>query len=419
MGNFGRRAIRYAGFAAVGLVVFVFALQMTFPYDRVRDKLVDALSDKYDVSIGEVERGIIPGRVYFKAFRLQTRPAKKEDTPSSLYIEKLEVDMGILALFSGAAKVNIDAKIGAGHITGSVKLSKGGTVIDLDGSDLPSAGLPMKEAIGLPMSGKLDFSVDLDLPNDTNKAGQVKADWTKAEGAISFACPNGCTVGDGKTRLQLKAKNARSQAFAEGGIEFGTVKLDSLVAKVDIKGGHMLISKFETKSPDGEVHVEFDATLAQDLNESLVAGCLRFKGTDELAKREPHTFAALQTTGAPQGPDGLFHIRLDGKLKEVKRLGQVCGAAMNAGQQPEFGGKKTIPTVTIEKPAPTVAPAPPPPPVAVPPPPPTLPAMAMSPMLEPDFCPISTRSPVQPTIPKASNARIRMGIPVSKLRAFV
>jgi len=373
-----RKALRYVGFVLIALVVFVFALQMTFPYDRVKDKIIDALSEKYDVTIGDVERGIVPGRLYFKSFMLRTRAEKPEDV-TAFFIERLEVDLGLVALIRGAASVNIDAKIGAGHLTGNITISKGDTKVDLDGSNLPSASLPMKEVLGLPMSGKLDLGVELELPNNANKAGKVGPDWTKAEGHFELACASGCTVGDGKSKLKLKAKNASGQAFAKDGVEFGTVRVDTLAAKVEIKGGKLDVTKFELKSPDGEVHVDFSVTLAQDFNESLVAGCLRFKGTPELEKREPKTAAELTTTGAPKGPDGLFHIRLDGKFKEMRRLGQVCGqaAAGAPGMDDMSGGVRRAPNLPPPAPEVRLTPATPavaPPPPVTPPPPPPPPA---------------------------------------------
>jgi type II secretion system protein N len=161
-------------------VTFVFALQWTFPFHRVRDKIIEVLSAKYEVQIGDVERGIIPGRVYFKAVTLRTRVAKADDVPTTFYIERLKVDVGLLALLGSTAEIEIDAKIGPGHITGTIELSKDETGIHLVGENLPSASLPMKEALGLPMSGKVNFSFDLDLPNKKLKTGKAGPDWTKA-----------------------------------------------------------------------------------------------------------------------------------------------------------------------------------------------------------------------------------------------
>ena len=97
-----RLALRYVGFVVLGLVTFVFALQLTFPYDRVKDKLVEALSDKYEVTIGGVERGFMPGRMYFNDVTLRTRPTKSDEIVTTFFIEKLEVDLGILALLRGS-----------------------------------------------------------------------------------------------------------------------------------------------------------------------------------------------------------------------------------------------------------------------------------------------------------------------------
>ena len=44
-------------------------------------------------------------------------------------------------------------------LAGAITISKSSTIIDLTGSSLPAVSLPMKDAIGLPMSGKLDFAV--------------------------------------------------------------------------------------------------------------------------------------------------------------------------------------------------------------------------------------------------------------------
>src|SRR5690606_30980855 len=115
----GRRAravLRYLGFAVLGLVTFVIALQLTFPYDRVKAKIIEGLSSKYDVTIGSVSRSIVPGRMFFKAVTLRTRPAKADDLATTFFIERLEVDLGLLALIGGTASVDLDAKIGPGNI---------------------------------------------------------------------------------------------------------------------------------------------------------------------------------------------------------------------------------------------------------------------------------------------------------------
>jgi type II secretion system protein N len=361
LGPRGRRITRIVGFVFLFFLTFVFALQWTFPFDRVKDKIVEVLSAKYEVEINGVERGLIPGRVYFKAVTLRTRPEKAEDIATTFYIERLQVDVGLFALLGSTASIDIDAKIGPGHITGNIAISKSETSIHIDGDNLPSAMLPMKEAIGLPMSGKVKFEFDLDLPNEKQKTGRAGPNWQKASGGAVFQCPGGCTIGDGKTKLKPKLKNNRNQAFAEGGIEIGMINMTSLYAKVDIKKGHLVVSKFDTKSEDGELHVDFDMTLARGIDDSTVAGCLRFTGSQALLKRDARTHAAISTTGAPLGPDNLYHIKLDGPVKQMKRLGVVCGAAAaSAGSTNDKFSEKPDRTPNLPTPMPEQPPPPPP-----------------------------------------------------------
>jgi type II secretion system protein N len=351
--NFGprtRKILRIAGYVFLALFTFVIALQLTFPYDRVRAKIEEALVEKYQVSIGGVERGWVPGRVYFKSVSLQTRPTKPEDQVTSIYIERLGVDVDFLPLLRGAASVNLDVSIGSGRLRGNVTVSKGGTSVEVTGRDLQSQMLPMRDVIGLPMSGVLELDVDLDLPNEVQKSGKRVQSWQKAEGSIRLACPSGCTFGDGKTKLKTKLKNARSQAFAAEGIEFGKVNLKSLLARVEIKTGHLAVAEFEAPSDDGTLHVDFDMDLQPSFDDSMVNGCLRFNGSPSLLQREPKTFSAITATGAPLGPDNLFHIKLTDKFKDMKRLGQPCGSAVSnkSMDNPSGGGSRPVLTVQPE-----------------------------------------------------------------------
>lgn len=417
LGRKTRMVLRVVGLFLLAIVTFVFALQLTFPYGRVKDKIVEALSAKYDVTIGGVERGIVPGRVYFTAVSLRTRPAKADELASTLYIEKLEVDLGILALIKGAAKVRIDAKIASGHLKGSIEISKSGTSVDIEGVDLPAANLPMREAIGLPMSGKLELSVQLDLPNEKTKAGKSAPDWSKAAGEINFECPTGCTFGDGKTKLKPKLKNARSQAFAGDGIDFGKITVDTMLAKVTIKDSQLELEKFDAKSQDGELHIDYQMTLAQDFGESTVMGCLRFKGSEGLSKREPKTFAALTTTGASIGPDNLFHIKLDGHFKDMKRLAQFCGPSVKSANMDDPGaGGNSRPNLTVQPPDDTLRgrTGNDPPPLNPPPPPPADAAVVMPTPVPPNGEAVgsagsSTASPPGAEVPETNKKDVPEG----------
>ena len=149
----------------------------------------------------------------------------------------------------------------------------------------------MREVVGLPMSGKLDFAVDLDLPNEANKAGKVGPDWTKAEGDVELGVPVGLhgrrRQDEAEAEDQEPAQRRRSP---RDGIEFGKIKIDSLLARIEVKNGKLELTKFDAKSADGELHVDYsmDARSPTSTSRWSRAAC-GSSGSDELLKREPKT----------------------------------------------------------------------------------------------------------------------------------
>jgi type II secretion system protein N len=385
-----RKVLQGIGYFVLALVTFVFAFQAVFPYDTARERIQEIASSKVDLTIDSVRRSWIPGRFYLEGVTIKTHAkadelekayaiteAKEREKAiaaltTTIVIDEVMVDLGILGLFKSTASIDFIASIDDGRIKGNLSVSKGGTSVSISGSDVPSDRLPMREVLSnLPMSGDVNFDFDLDLPNEKLKTGKTGPDWTKAVGSAEFECPNECVIGDGKAKLKLKAKNQRSQAFAGEGTDFGRVKLQSLLAKVELKDGKMDITRFDTKSDDLELHVDFSMTFAQNIDQSTVAGCLRFKGTDALRKREPKTYDQILLTGAARHTDGLDHIKLDGTFKEVKKLAKVCGAGVSGGSSKD-NDTPSRPNLTVHPDEPTRPGSATPPPPINPPPPPTI-----------------------------------------------
>jgi type II secretion system protein N len=373
LGPRSRMALRYAGIALLGVFTFILTVQLTLPVDRMREKVIEALSPSYDVKIGSVERGLVPGRVYFKSIWLSTRKTKPEDPVTTFTIEKLQVDVGLLSLLGGNLTIDLDATIGSGDLKATVvqqKWGKKGTVVHVTGHDLPGSALPMTAVLGLPMTGKLELSADLTMPREV-RAGALAINWAKAEGNFEFGCPNGCTFGDGKTKLRPILKNRTNQVMVADGIDFGTVEIDSMLAKAEFKSGNFTVTAFDAKSHDGELHVDYMMKLEPDIMDSMVTGCLRFKPSETLEKRDRKTFDAINLSGAERRADGLFHITLTDRLRDMKRLNQECGPNLqHTATGPEVTHPIVRPNITVmpEPQAGSATPTPPPTPPLGPPP---------------------------------------------------
>ncbi|MEZ4368315.1 MAG: type II secretion system protein GspN [Kofleriaceae bacterium] len=317
LGPRGRKVAVVLGFVVLALVSFVMALQLTFPYHRVKDKLVESLSSSYEVQVASVERGIMPGKMALVGLSLRARPTTAGEVPAVLFVERLEVDVGILGLVRGVAAVDVEAKVGKGTISGTVEIGAKGTKVSFVGDEVAADAVPqIRDAAGLPLFGRLDFDVALAFS---------PGDWRKTTGHIQLACVRGCAVGDGKARLKPKVTNARNAAMVGDGIEFGTVNIDRWLGRIEFAGGKADLARWEFASPDGELELSLAVKLAKQLKESdVTAGCLKFKGTEVLSKREPKTAAALTTTGGVMDAAGLFNIKLDGRLGEIKKRARLC-----------------------------------------------------------------------------------------------
>ncbi len=404
-----KAVLRYLGYAALALVSFALALQLTFPYGRVKDRVAEELSRNYDVMIGGVERGLMPGKMTLTNVSLKTRPTQPNQVPTLFYIKRLTLDLGLWALLGKKVELDIEAQIGNGTLVGEVVLAKDHIQLAFHSDELPGAGLPLRELVGLPVIGKIALDLKFDSPLVRNTV-----DWTKVTAHVQVACPAGCTVGDGKTKLRPQVKRQNQAEFVKDGIEFNKVNIDKLLARFEVKKGVAKVSKFEALSKDGELHVDFEAKLEKLLNNSQVTGCLRFKPSKELEARDYRTALQLKTTGAPLGPDDLFHIKLQGQMREIKRLGVVCGPAAGgatgtSGSTGSSGASPPPPpppSPSPEQPAqplPNIPPATPPPETpAVPPTTPTMTeAPAPPPGAPPPGAPPPSIAPGEPPPPSA------------------
>ena len=63
----------WVGLSALSVVTFVVGVQRVFPYARLRDRMVSALSVDHEVTIERLARGWLPGRFTMHGVRVKTR----------------------------------------------------------------------------------------------------------------------------------------------------------------------------------------------------------------------------------------------------------------------------------------------------------------------------------------------------------
>ncbi|MCB9560964.1 MAG: type II secretion system protein GspN [Kofleriaceae bacterium] len=330
LGPRATRALKALGYVVLGLVTFIYALHLTFPYDRVKDKGVAWLSSRYDVTVGGVERGWLPGTFSLKRVTLRTRPEKPGDQPTIMVIDSLAVDIRLMSsLFSMAAVVELDAKIGPGHIRGGVEAGKDRFKLGLTSKNLPLSDIPgLADVVGLPMGGKGTVNVALDLP---------RGNWQLATTKISIDCPS-CTIGGDGAKIKPRNTTAAKAAWVGDGIEVPRLFVDRLQAEFVIEHGKYRMAKWNMQSPDGDLVIALEGTVTRNLKDSPIeTGCIQFRGSDALAKREPKFDGSLDLIGGVLMGDGMRHLKVAGKLGKMKYLPRACEGAAGADDDVEAG----------------------------------------------------------------------------------
>lgn len=207
--------------------------------------------------------------------------------------------------------------------------------LTIKGKGVSLATLPTMDWFLLPAIGEIDVDIDIKTPQGL----------PSATGSIAIACPKGCQIGDDKTRLKPTVKDDRAAAFAPDGFAFGHIDIGTVNVVIDVGNGKATIKTWDVVSKDLEVKVTGSLELGNTMAESRVDGCIRFKIAPALLERDAKTAAVFQTTGAVQGGDGFFHIRVEGPVSGLRFLARDCDAPFdpNATTASGRGAPKLVP----------------------------------------------------------------------------
>ncbi len=347
-----RKIARYVGIGLLALVSFLYTLKFTFPYERVKDRLIETLSERYEVTIGDVGGGFFPGTVVFDDVRLKPRTPTPGEKTSEIVIDELVVDLGLDFGLIGAlrkkAVLDIEAELGGGEINADLEISASLVEAHVETQALSLADVPgVAAAVGLPMGGALDAEIELRLPG---------AKWKNAEGKITLGCDD-CTVGDGVSKMTMtpsasssgrrRRASAAAAAWGAQGVTVPRLALGDAKVVVDIDKGVGEIKTFAATSKDGWLKIEGKIEFRDPFANSLFPGCMRFKLSDELKKRAPR-FGNIEYTLSEKmrQADGSYALPTKGKLTELRwDVRRRCGGGSTddregqASDRPALSGR--------------------------------------------------------------------------------
>ena len=302
------RILRLLGYPIFYLVCLVLFARLTFPYERVKDRIIaefDARQKSTAPKRLEIED--VSGHWLFgveaEGVQLISPPGapkatgandadEKEQKPSVLQIDALYGNVSLLRLLFGTVAVDFGLELGEGEVEGHFVKSSEESELELDISGVSVAGMaPLEEIIELPLAGVLDGQIRFVMPE-----GKLQA----ANGNLELSIEN-LEVGDGKAKIR--------DTIALPKLRAGTLNLtaEAVEGKLDLK-------EFSANGPDFQLASSGSIRLRDPFGTSISDVRVNFKFKDSYKNKNDITRGLF---GAPDSKvPGLFD--LDPKIKRAK-----------------------------------------------------------------------------------------------------
>ncbi len=316
-------------------IFYVFCLVvfsvMTFPYDRLKERIVTQFNQQQqrssapqELSIDELDSWWITG-VRAKGVRLTTPSPEPDKPPIRLEIDEAKARISILPLLVGKRAVSYNLSLADGTVSGSYEESGKDRAVEVvfDGVDVGRVG-PVTAQLGVPLDGKIHGSIKLQLP-------EGKA--SKGTGAINLDIRD-MAVGDGKAKIK--------NMLALPKLQLGTI---ALVAEA--KDGTLKVSKLGASGKDVDLNGEGRIQMKELATEALLEMSIKFKIGDAYRKKNEQTKMIFGEPGSKIPPlfdsvsqmkpglDGYYAFNLRGTLGNPKTSSQNPTSSFGA---PRFGG---------------------------------------------------------------------------------
>lgn len=299
-----RRWLPWVGYPLFYLLVLLLFVRCTFPYERVKDRLVAEFDAAQKQPGKRLEIEELSGHWLFgvkaTGVRLITDPPPGTGTgtdkeplkPKVMELDSLEISVGLLRRLFGTWAVDYEAELGGGEISGTFYQDSERAEIVARSEEVNVAGLGvLEDLVELPLDGVLDGSVRLVLPE-----GKM----SQAEGEIDLTIA-GLAVGDGKAKIR--------DAIALPRLEAG-----DLVLKASALEGRLNVEEFSARGADFELQSDGNVRLRDPFDASLADLNLGFKFSDAYMGKNDLTKSLFGEPGSKV--PGLFDM--DPKIRRAK-----------------------------------------------------------------------------------------------------
>jgi type II secretion system protein N len=289
--------VGYVGFYLFALLVFAY---LTFPYNRLGDRIVQEFNARQTgpkpmrLKLGNMSSYWLGGVEADDITLTSPGEPDEQGKPGKLKVLKIDTahaSISFLRLLVGTVRISFGAKGFGGELSGATSTADEGRQLEVELEDLDLGQAPLfADAVGLPLSGKLNGTIDLLMPEEK---------LSKAEGKINLKVTD-LGAGDGKAKIM--------GAIALPRLDAGELTLDA-----EAKTGNLKITNFSANGPDLKLESEGTLRLRDTLDTSLLSLNVSFKFQDRYTNKSDITKSLFGSGSMP----GLFD--LDPKMKHAKR----------------------------------------------------------------------------------------------------
>ena len=280
------RVLGYVGFFAASFVVSTY---LTFPWDTVKERALQAASKTLGrrITASSLSPSWLTG--------VEATEVEVEMGPDAepLAFDTFFARAHVFDFVTGGYGGRVSAPLGGGEIEGSVSGSEKRLAVDAEIRELRLALVPaLRAASGLALSGTVQLEADLDLGLEDPKT---------SSGGIHLVAQG------------LETLDGSDAAFPVPALVLGDLDWD-----LPVEDGKLIIRNQRLDGPSLSLVVDGEIVLSNPLSRSLVNLTLKFKPTPQLREAEPTIGLLLNNLNRYKAPDGFYGYQMSGTVKRPR-----------------------------------------------------------------------------------------------------
>jgi len=273
---------------------FVFFLYWTFPYDTLKDRLINTaetqLGPEYDVMVSSFSPSFFTGAV-LKQVKIVKRSG--DDAKTVWEAQRVKVRASLGSLFFGKTNVSFSLKNQKSSASGSLKLTDDGWNFHADFSNLNLGDFGFLSPSG---TSKLVSSIDGEIKLNINNKQLVQS------------------TGSVELKLEDMKFTAGELKIAEG-VDFTVPELlfaKDGVLNIELSKGAIKVKEFKTKEADLKLDIAGDIFLSSILKNYR----MNLKGTFAVTPKLEQAIPILFMIEKQRSTDGTYPLNITGRISQ-------------------------------------------------------------------------------------------------------